>query len=216
MWDRSSIANEVYLRLNKSSLTPGFYTTDRVYSGIQQALDFVAVEMMIADQGWLKKIDFFDVEPNQIKIQIPPHIEMVSKISYLVGNVYTPLFYDSRFDVPQWGLQSGATQLPNTYSIVDNAFYFNPPLGVGGTAFLQVEYMSYPNMLRNDAQQVDPQFGRALIYYTIYKAASICAADIGSDVPAWKEQENEWYSKMLLIVNKRNQQAIPIGDFSGY
>lgn len=216
MYTRASIMYEVYQRLNKSPVTPGFFTAEKVRSAIQEALDLVATHMMLADEGWLKKIGYMDVEANQITIPVPNYMEMIEEVRYLVGSVYVPLNYDTAFNVPQWSITSGATSLPCTYRIVDNQFYFNPPLGVGGTAYLQVEYMRYPSILRNDSQQVDPQFSRAMIYYIIYRTCSILASAMGQDVKSWSTEEAIWYEKMLIIVEKRNAQSIPIKDFMGF
>jgi hypothetical protein len=216
MYNRGQIAHDVYQRLNKSAATPGFYTAEKVNSAIQEAVDFVATEMMLADEGWLKKIDYLDVEANQITIPIPPHIEMIEEIRYLVGNVYVPLAYDTQWRNPQWSVTSGATNLPAAYRIVDNKLYFNPPLGVGGSKYLQIEYMRYPSILRNDAQQLDPQFGRAFTYYITYRAMSILASAMKQNNKSWENEEAMWYEKMLTIANRRNASPTPIKEFVGW
>lgn len=216
MWDRASIKNEIYLRLNKSPATPGFFTPERVNSAIQESLDIVATAMFEEDNGWLKQLDYVDVEANQVTIPIPAHWEMLEEVRYQVGNIYMPLAYDAQYNTPQWNATSGATQLPNSYRIIGNSLYFNPPLGVGGEKFLQVEYQRYPSILRNDAQQADPQFGRALIWYCIYRACSICASSMGQFNKSWATEEAMWFEKMQDIVAKRNKQSVPIADFCGF
>lgn len=182
---------------------------------LQEALDYVGVKMMLADNGFLKKLDYLDVQANQITIPIPPHMDMIEEVRYLVDNVYIPLAYDSQWKVPQWSVTSGATNLPASYRIVDNRFYFNPPLGVGGTDFLQVEYQSYPSIMRNDNQQIDPQFDRAMTYYLVYRACSILASAMGSTVKPWETEEAVWLNAMQQIVQNRNKQPHPINDFAG-
>lgn len=216
MFTRAQLAFQVYQRLNKSSATPGFYTEEKVNGALQEALDYVGVKMMLADNGFLKKLDYLDVQANQITIPIPPHMDMIEEVRYLVGNVYIPLAYDSQWKVPQWSVTSGATNLPASYRIVDNRFYFNPPLGVGGTDFLQVEYQSYPSIMRNDNQQIDPQFDRAMTYYLVYRACSILASAMGSTVKPWETEEAVWLNAMQQIVQNRNKQPHPINDFAGF
>lgn len=216
MFDRAQIKYEIYLRLNKSPVTPGFFTSEHVDSAIAEALDLVAAEMFAVDMGWSKKLDFLDVPANALTIPVPPHMAIIEKLSYLIGNVYIPLAYDSQWDTPQWSVTTGATQLPGNYRIVDNRFYFAPALAVGGSNYLQVEYQAYPQILRSDSQKIDPQFDRAMIYYIIYRACSILASAIGQDVKSWQVEEALWHQKMVDITNKRVAQSIPIKSFSGY
>lgn len=216
MWDRGAVKFMIYQRLNKSPLTPGFYTAEKMDTAIQEALDFVATEMFDADGGWLKKIDYLTIEANSQTVPIPPHMEMIESVRYLVGNVYTPLTYDARWNAPEWSVQSGATQLPNSYRIVDNRFYFNPALAVGGDDYLQIEFMQYPSILRSDQQKIDTQFGRALIWYVVYRAMSILASAMGQAGKSWQTEEALWYQKMLNVVNKRNSGTTAISEFAGY
>ncbi len=215
MFTKGEVKNLIFQRLNKSPATPGFYTQEKVSSAIQEALDFVAAEMFIADQGFMKKLDYLDVEANQITIPVPPHMEIIDEVRYLVGSVYIPLAYDSQWATPQWSPTTGATDLPGSYRIVDNRFYFAPPLATGGTAALQIEYQRYPSILRNDAQQIDPQFSRAMIWFAVYRACSILASAMKQETKPWRVEEKIWYDKMLQIVNQRNAQSIPIREFQG-
>ncbi len=198
MFDRALVKFEIYSRLNKSAVTPGFYTSDKVNSAVQEAMDYV------------------DVAANASTIPVPMHMAMIEEVRYLVGNVYVPLMYDSQWQVPQWSVTSGATQLPGTYRIIDNKFYFAPALGVGGTGYLQVEYQCYPSILRSDSQKIDPQFDRTMIYYIIYRSCSILAGAMGQKNNAWQETENMWRQKMVNIVAKRNSGTTVIKDFCGY
>ncbi len=216
MYTRGAIAYDVYQRLNKSAATPGFFTEAKVNNAIQEAIDYVGTKMMLADQGFLKAIGYLDVEANQITIAIPSHMEMIEEVRYLVGNVYIPLAYDSGFKTPMWSVNSGATSIPCTYRIVDNKFFFNPPLGVGGTAYLQVEYQRMPSIMRNSAQQVDPQFSRCFIHYIVYRTCSILAAAMGQTSKPWAGQEADWYEQMQTMIERRNKQSIAIGNFEGF
>ena len=216
MFDRATVKFEIYQRLNKSPVTPGFYTADKVNSAIQEAIDLVAAEMFESDQGFLKKLDHLDVPSNSRTIPVPPHMAMIEEVRFLVGNVYVPLMYDSQWQVAQWGVTSGATQCPATYKIIDNKFYFAPALGSGGSGYLQVEYQSYPSIMRSDSQKIDPQFDRAMIYYAIYRACSILASSMGQVNKSWAREEGIWGQKMANIIAKRNSGTSYIKDFAGY
>ncbi len=143
-------------------------------------------------------------------------MEMIQEVRYLIGNVYIPLVYDSNFNNAEWSVQSGVTNLPGRYRIVDNSFYFNPALAVGGTGFLQITYMRYPSILRDDAQQIDPQFNRGMIYYIQYRAATIMANNFGIKNVPWADQEGIWYKKLLDVIQKRNAQSKAITEFCGF
>lgn len=216
MYDRAAVRNQIYLTLNKGPATKGFYTDDRCNDAVQEALDFVASEMFLYDEGWQKKIDYIDVQANQQTIPIPPHMEMIQEVRYLTGNVYTPLQYNTNVGGAAWSVQSGVTSVPGTYDIVDNSFFFNPALGVGGPKYLQVTYMRYPSIIRDDAQQIDPQFARGMIYFVRYRAATIMANSFGMKNVPWAQQESMWYEKLIDLVEKRNAQSKNITDFCGY
>jgi hypothetical protein len=216
MFDRSLLKFEIYQRLNKSPATPGFYTAPKVNSAIQEAIDLIATEMFENDEGFLKKIDYVDIEANAATVPIPPHMCMIEEVRYLVGNVYVPLAYDSQWSVPQWSITSGATQLPGTYKIIDNKFFFSPALGVGGDKYLQVEFQSYPSIIRSDSQKIDPQFDRCMLWYAIYRTCSILASAMGTTVKSWEKEEGLWRQKMINLVAKRTSGTTTIGEFSGW
>lgn len=216
MYTRGEVAFLVYQRLSKSAATPGFWTAEKVSSAIQEALDLIAAEMFIADQGFLKNLDYVDVEANQQTIDIRPQWEMIESVRYLIGNVYIPLAYDSEFDRSQWSPQSGVTQLPATYRVVGNKLYFNPSLSVGGTNYLMVEYQRAPDFLRNDAQQLPTYFTRILVWYVVYRSMSILAASMKQMERPWAEEEKLWREKMLDVTNKRNKVSTGIKMFQGF
>lgn len=216
MFDRATVKYEMYQVLNKSPATPGFYTGAKVNSAIQQAIDLVAAEMFEADEGFLKKLGYIDIPANAATVPIPPHMCMIEELRYLVGNVYIPLAYDSQWQAPQWSITSGATQLPATYKIIDNKFFFSPALGVGGSNYLQVEYQSYPSIIRSDSQKMDPQFDRAMFWYIVYRSCSIVSSAMGNARKAWAVEEGLWQQKMINLVAKRTSGTTTMGEFAGY
>ncbi len=216
MFDRAALRHDILNILNKSPKVPGFYTESKVNMAIQKALDYAATQMMIYDGGFLKKIDYIDVAADQLTIPLPPYMEFIEEVRYLVGNVYTPLLYDSNWNTAEWSPNSGATSLPSRYRIVDNQFYFNPPIGAGGPKFLQVEYQRFPSIMRDDAQQLDPQFSRATVNFCIYNAATALANMYGIDNVTWGASEAMWFDQMMMLLTKRSAQSRPIADFAGY
>jgi len=216
MYTRGEVAFLVYQRLSKSAATPGFFTAEKVNSAIQEALDLISAEMFLADQGFLKQLDYVDVEANQQTIDIKPQWEMIESVRYLIGNVYIPLAYDSEFDRSQWSPTSGVTQLPAAYRVIGNKLYFNPSLSVGGTNYLMIEYQRAPDFLRNDAQQLPTYFTRNLVWYVVYRSMSILAASMKQLERPWAQEEALWREKMLDITNKRNKVSTGIKMFQGF
>lgn len=216
MFDRASVKFEMYTKLNKTSVTRGFYSDDKANSAIQESLDFLATEMFLADNGYLKKMDLLDTGANTFTLEVPLHMSMIMEVRYLVGNVYIPLTYDSEFMTQQWSQVSGVVQFPSRYKIVDNRFYFNPPLGVGGAQYLQVEYLSYPKTLRQDSDKFEQQFDRAMMWWIVYNSISTMATTMGQFQKPWADAQAMWYAKVVQIIGKRNQQWTAIADFEGY
>ncbi len=200
----------------KTAKYPGFYDQPKVDDAIQEAMDFVAVEMFLADEGWAHKIIYLDTNPGQTSIDLPISASMITEVRYLFANVYTPMSYDQDYGNDQYSTESGVRQWNYKYRVVENALYFNPPMAEGGEKYIQLEYMAYPKRLQENADFMESQFDNCMIHFIKYRAASILAASIEkSDVP-WAGLEQSWYQKMLAIVIQRNQQSVPIKDFCGY
>lgn len=213
---RAEIKYEIWTRLNKTATSPGFYTSDKLDAVIRECLDYITTEMMLADEGWVHKIDYFDTVANQVTVPVPPHMSMISEVRYLVGNIYTPLQYDQQWGEAQWSGASGVVQFPSRYKIVDNMLYFNPALGVGGPQYLQVEYMAYPPKMRKDSDVVPSQFDRTMFWYTIYRSCNLLAGQVQQTQDDWVQHEAMWGQRMRDLIGMRTRQAIPIRDFDGF
>lgn len=209
------VKGKVLRLLMKTPAKPGFYTPERVNDAIEEAIDFVAVEMFLADEGWATKIDYFTTEGGQLSIDMPDGMAMIKDVRYKYGDIYLPMIYDTANQAAQYAPDSGARQWAYTYRIVDNAFYFNPPLADGGVDYLQVEWMAYPKRLSNDTDFLESQFDKCMLHFIKYRAASMLAASLEKFVVPWSSQEQSWFAKMQAVVVQRNLQSLPIKDFSG-
>lgn len=216
MFSRGAVKYEIYQRLNKDPATRGFYSDSKCESAINESIDFIGTEMLLADEGFLKKVDIFDTDANMVSFALPPNCTMVSQVLFLIGNVYVPMAYDSQFDQAQWSQVSGAVQFPSRYRIVENRLYFNPPIGVGGSQVLQIEYLTMPNVIRNDTQKLEPMFDRYCIWFMVYNAMSIMAESMSKYQKPWEQRGQSWYERMVTLLNKRNLQSTNIQDFEGY
>jgi len=212
---RAAMKNDIAIQLNKTSVTRGFYTDDKMNSAISQAVDFVATKMFIEDEGWNHKSDYMNTPAACTTIDIPPHMAMIMEVRYLIGNTYLPLAYSQEYGSTQWSDASGMVQFPNTYRIVDNAFYFNPALGVGGPNYLQVEYVAYPKRFLKDTDMVDAQFDRAMYWFMMYWSCSVLVSGVQQFQIPWAQIQDKWEFTVTQIVAKRNQQSVAIADFEG-
>lgn len=216
MIDRAQIMNDIWQRLNKSPVNPGFYTPDKVRSVIQECVDFVSAEMMLADEGFAHKLGHLSPAANTVSIAIPFDYAMILEVRYLIGNIYRPMSYDQQWGDIKWASGSGAVQqYPARYKLIDNMFYFNPPIGVGGLKYLEIEYAAYPRRLQLDSDALPAQFDRAMYWFIVYKSCNVLAGLFQQTVDDWQTNENLWGQKMIMMINLRTRQSIPIKEFEG-
>jgi hypothetical protein len=213
---QAEIKGKILRLLQKTAKHPGAYSDDRVSDAIEEAMDFVSTEMFLADEGWLRSIEYFDTTAGQVSIDLPPGISMVAQVRYQFANTLITMQYNQSWNQDQYVTDSGVRQWAYQYRIVENALYFNPPLAEGGEGFLQVEFQRYPKRLQDDTDFLESQFDYCMMHFIKYRAASILAAGVEKFQTSWAALEQSWYAKMLAIVTQRNQASQPITDFCGY
>lgn len=212
---RGELKRDILEILMKESKYPGFYTPEKMDRAIQEAMDFVATEMFLADEGWFKTRQHFTTEAGQVSVPMPTSAAMVTAIRYLHGDTYVPLNYNPANEVTRLSESSGARQYVGDYEMIENDLYFNPPLAEGGANYLQIDFMYYPKRLQSDQDFLNSQFGVAMQHFIKYRSCTILAAGIEKMVIPWSGLEASWYDKMLEIVNKRNNVTKRIGEFLG-
>jgi len=213
---RAEIKGRVLRLLLKTANFPGFFTQELLNDAFDEALDSIAADMFIADEGWMARMMYIETQANQISIDLPISAAMIREVRYQFGNIYVPMMYDSDDGANQSVNSSGVTQWAYKYRILDNALYFNPPLYEGGSNFLQLEYVAWPKRLQNDTDYTDPQLDNGMQHLMKYRMASICSAALENFVRPWAPQEDMWTKKVRDIIVRRNLQAQPIQDFLGY
>lgn len=213
MTTRGELKGKVLRLLMKTSQFRGFYADDKINDSIEETLDFISTEMMIAGEGWQTKLETYATQAGQVSIPISPSIALIKEIRYKYGNVYSVLQYDEQWGVAQTTADSGERQLISRYRIVDNRLYFNPPLNEGGPEYLMVEYMAYPKVITDDNDFIEGHFQKAFLHFAKYRTASILAASIEKLTVPWASLEKQWYDKMVNFVNRRNLQSTPIRMF---
>ncbi len=216
MLNYNMLEASVLSKLSKTPKARGFFTPDRIRQYVQEGLDSLATEMFLGGNGFSNKIRYIDTLPNQVAVPIPRDVCYINQVRYLVGNVYEPCPYDEGREKPMWdNTQAGSQLYPYTYRIVDNCFYFNPPVIQGGSKFLMLETTVWPKMPQNPSDYFDvminPAFKNWMTYYIVIGAMS----DFGQNAANsdWSSQMSYWYDKMKEIIQRRNNQAQRIGDF---
>lgn len=212
---RGELKGQILRMFNKTAQNPGPYSDGKLNDAVQEALDYVATEMFLADEGWQKKLRYVTTVAGQMKVDIPADVGIVQSLRYRVGDDYLPLDYFPGSDAAKPAKDSGARQTASHYEIIDNAFVFRPALSDGGTDYLEIEHMAYPRIMRRDEDRVEPHFDACMLHFVKYKSASILANTVEKSSRPWAAEEAQWYQKMIDIVTKRNARCMPIREFEG-
>ena len=209
------LETDILTILNRSSSNRGYYTQAKIHAAINEAIEDAAVMMQLANEGWLTKITLLDTTAGDTEVDVPTDMVLIRQVRYRVGNVYQPIYYDDSTDQQQTHPDSGYQQFPSRYRIINNKFYFNPPLGTGGTEYLHVEYTSYPDELVSGTDEVNANFDKAFVQYVKWRAAFILYSTVSDEMPLWKTNVDRWEYKVLQIIEKRNHQTQYIREFDG-
>lgn len=210
---RGELKGQVLRLLMKTAEYPGFYTDDKCNDAIQEAMDFVATEMFLAGEGWQDKMEYRTTAANQVTVDLPESWAMIKEVRYKFGDIYIPLMYDTQPRQVTADDNAGSVQFASSYKIVDNQFYFNPPLAEGGTDYLQIEFSDFPKVIQTDTDFLESHFNRCFTNFMKYRTASILAASIEKFVNPWQKIENDWYEKMLALTVERNKQSTAIREY---
>lgn len=213
MLSRGELRGRVLRFLNKTPSLPGYYDVNKMNDAIQESLNYIAVEMFLAGEGWLQKYLFLDTVGGQTSIDLPGNVALIREVRYKISDVYYSIPYDDQeggFSYIGTGVQQA---FGYKYRLLGRQLVFDPPLSEGGERFLQIECDYYPSVLLDDNELIDPQFDAACCEFLKYKVASILSASIEKDFIAWAKIEAEWETKMQAIVTRRTLASTPIREF---
>jgi hypothetical protein len=212
----NDIKSEVLLLLQKSQNYQGFFSDDKIYSAIRESYDYLQTHLLDAAGGlWQTNVVYFDTVSNQTDQAIPDYVIMIKEIRYKIINQYIPLYYDARYETREFSADSGVTQFPNRYGILNNKIHFNPAIGVGGPQYLMLEYFGLTTDVSSLDSSLQSYCHRIFQHYIKYRSASILASSIGKFNKEWERLENEWYDAMLKSANKRIMSTNYVKDFEG-
>jgi hypothetical protein len=212
---RGEIAGRILRLVNKTASNPDFYTEAKVSDAIEEAMDFLAVKMFIAGEGWQDKIKYFTTVAGQVTLTLSADVSMIREVRYLFAGEYLPLRYDDGNRKSMVQETSGLVQYPGAYKVLDNQLYFNPPLIEGGDNYVQLEYTTFPKRMTNNNDVVEGQFFKPFVHWVTYWAASRLVAGVGVADPDWTRQEALWFTQCQAVIDKRNMQTTMIREFEG-
>jgi hypothetical protein len=213
MLSRGELRGRVLRFLNKTPSLPGYYTEAKVNDAIQETLNYIAVEMFLAGEGWLTSYQFLDTQAGQTSVDLPGNVAMIREVRYKVSDVYYTLPYDDQeggFSYIGTGVQQA---FGYRYRILGRQIIFDPPVSEGGERYLQIECVSYPSILVDDNEVIDPQFDAACCEFMKYKVCSILSGSIEKEMIAWAKIEAEWEEKMKAVITRRTLSSVPIREF---
>ncbi len=213
MLSRGELRGKVLRFLNKTPDLPGFYSEAKVNDAIQESLNYIAVEMFLAGEGWMQKYIYRDTQAGQTSVDIPGNVALIREVRYKVSDVYYSLPYNDQeggFSYIGTGVQQA---FGYCYRILGRQIIFDPPLADGGERFLQIECDYYPTILLDDNEIIDPQFDAACTEFMKYKVCSILSGSIEKEMIAWAKIEAEWEAKMQAVVTRRTLSSTPIREF---
>lgn len=212
MLSRGELRGRVLRFLNKTPSLPGYYSEEKVNDAIQEALNYIAVEMFLAGEGWNTKYIYFDTIGGQTSVDIPGNVALIREVRYRVADVYAAIPYDDQeggFSYIGTGVQQA---FGYRYRILGRQIVFDPPLSEGGYRYLQIEAVYYPPVLLDDNEIIDPQFDAACCEYLKYKVSSILASSIEKEFIAWAKEEAMWEEKMKAVITRRTLASVPIRE----
>ncbi len=214
---RGELKSQILTLINKNASYSGFITDDKLNDAIEDSLDYLAVKMFEAGEGWFNNLEPLTVPSGSFTVDLSGLSNapiMINAVRYLVNNVYVDLEYDSQQRGNLVKDSTDLTQYPKTYRLINgNKIYFNPAPSVVGADHVQVEYTSLPAQLADDSSVIDSQFNNALLKFVKFRSASICMSTAGKTVSSWKEFEAQWYEAAIAIISKRNRKTVMIRDF---
>jgi hypothetical protein len=209
----ADIKESVLELVQKNPSYQGFFTDKKMGNMINEALDYISVNMFEAGEGWLREIRYLDWTANSRVLQIPSDVAIINNVRWKTGNTYNVLKYDIADTSAQQEKGTG-TGIPTVYRIIQGKFYVNPEPADGGTAQVELEFSRYPTLLVSSQQTVQSDFDRAMLHWLKYYVANTLISSAGKEAP-FAKNEAQWYSQMEKVIILRNRVKKVVEDFGG-
>lgn len=200
--------------LQKNASYQGFYTDTKLKNAIQEAFDFISIDMGQCGEGWLKTITLIDYLAVSHTVDLPAGVMYIEDVRWKVGDRFVPLTYDPKQGESQTTSTADTVQSPSTYRLIGQKIYLDPAPSDVGTGMCQLEYVRYAATYANDATNVDADFDRAMFWFIRYKAAScLVSSNFRSAPPPWSSIEADWYAQVTKVIAKRVRNTKYVRNF---
>lgn len=209
----AEIKKSILLLVQKNPGYQGYFTDEKMNEHINEALDYISVDMFQTGEGWLREIRYLDWVSGSRVIEIPQDVGIINNVRWKQGDVFYPLRYDPA-DFSAQAVKGTGTGVPTVYRIVQNKLFMNPEPSDSGTAQLELEFSRYPMRLVSESQEVMPDFDNSMLNYLKYYVANTLLPPSAQN-QKFKDNEEMWYKQMLKVVTLRNRVSKVIGDFGG-
>ena len=209
----AEIKKSILLLVQKNPGYQGYFTDEKMTEHINEALDYIAVDMFQVGEGWLREIRYLDWVAGSRTILIPQDVAIINNVRWKQGDVFYPLMYDPA-DYTSQAVKGNATGVPTVYRIIQNKLFMNPEPSDFGSAQVELEFSRYPARLVSDFQETMPDFDNSMLHYLKYFVANTLLPPTAQNTK-FTDNEKIWYTQMSKIVTMRNRVKKVIGDFGG-
>jgi hypothetical protein len=207
----AEIRGNILEKVQKSPNYQGFFTDSKILNIVNEGMDFIAVDMFEAGEGWLRDIRYLTWAPNSRVLEIPSDVAIINNIRWKVADGYYPLKYDTAETSTQ-AVKGTGTGIPTVYRIVQNKIFLNPEPSDSGAGQIELEFSRYPDRMMSMQQKVMADFDNAMMNWLCYYATNTLIAAAGGASP-FKDREEQWYTQMTKIINLRNRVKKTVADF---
>jgi hypothetical protein len=207
----AEIKAQVLEKVQKSPNYQGFFTDSKILNTVNEALDFISVDMFEAGEGWLREIRYLTWQPNSRVLEIPSDVAIINNIRWKVLDTYYPLKYDTA-ETSLQAVKGTGSGVPTVYRIVQNKIYLNPEPSDSGVGQIEIEFSRYPDRLVAMQQRVMADFDNAMMNWLVYYVTNTLVVAAGGTTP-FKNREEQWYTQMTKVINLRNRVKKVVEDF---
>lgn len=209
----AEIKANILEKVGKSPNYQGYFTESKIKQMVNEALDFVAVDMFEAGEGWLREIRYLPWAANTRVLELPADVAIINNIRWKVQDTYYPLKYDVAETSVQ-AVKGTGTAVPTTYRIIQNKIFLNPEPSDSGDAQIELEFSRYPDRLLSMQQRVMADFDNSMMHWMSYYCVNTLISGAGGNAP-YKQNEAQWYAQMTKVINLRNKVKQTVQDFGG-
>jgi hypothetical protein len=208
----AEIKENILELVQKNPTYQGYFTDRKILNTVNEGMDYIAVEMFMTGEGWLREIRYLEWIAGSRVVPIPPDVAIINSVRWLQGDQYYPLKYDTADTTVQQKKDVGIVGDPISFRIVQNKIYLNPQPSTFGPVQLELEFSRYPTMIVSAQQNIQDDFDRIMCHWLKYYVANTLISASGKTSP-FTRNEGQFYEQMVKVITSRNRVKTVIGDF---